>query len=201
MASAIGAQPDEIVFTSGGTESVSLAIWGAGQRRLDAGTRVVISSVEHHSVYGGCSGLAQEGLDVVLVPVDAYGRMDMDRYAAEVRVPGTVLASVQHANHELGTMQQVGGSVGTAVLSTIAASATASYAQAHLGASSSVSETHGYTVVFLTSALIFAAGGVLAAVFFPSKARLAEMRASVVVPDAAVRRLEAEMLDEFGALG
>jgi hypothetical protein len=99
-------------------------------------------------------------------------------------------------------MQQVGGSVGTAVLSTIAASATTSYAQSHVGSSAFVSATHGYTVVFMTSALIFAAGGILAAVFFPSKTRLAEMRGEATLPSvpADELRLETELLDEVGAI-
>jgi MFS family permease len=101
----------------------------------------------------------------------------------------------------VSTMQQVGGSIGTAVLSTIAASVTTSYAHSHTGASAFASATHGYTVVFLTSALIFAAGSVLAAVFFPSKARLAAMRESVTASaPTPVTRLEAEMLDEVGAI-
>jgi EmrB/QacA subfamily drug resistance transporter len=101
----------------------------------------------------------------------------------------------------VSTMQQIGGSIGTAVLSTIAASVTTSYAASHAGTSPFVSATHGYTVVFLTSALIFAGGAVLAAVFFPSKARLAAMRESVTTAaPAPVTRLETEMLDEVGAI-
>ena len=52
--------------------------------------------------------LQSDGFEVVEIPVDRYGRVDLDRFAAEVRIPGTLLASVQHANHELGTMQQIG---------------------------------------------------------------------------------------------
>ncbi len=107
VAEAIGAQADEIVFTSGGTESVGLAIVGGVRSRRDAGDRVVVSAVEHPAVGGACGALASDGVEVVTVPVDTDGRVDMDRYVAEVRVPGTVLASLQHANHELGTMQQV----------------------------------------------------------------------------------------------
>jgi cysteine desulfurase len=107
IADAIGAQPDELVFTSGGTESVALAIWGGVRAIRELGTRVVIGAAEHPSVGGVCHVLESDGFEVVLVPVDEYGRLDMDRYAAEVRVPGTLLASVQHANHELGTLQQV----------------------------------------------------------------------------------------------
>jgi cysteine desulfurase len=108
VASALGAQPDEIVFTSGGTESVALAIWGGVRAVRELGTRIVVSAVEHPAVGGVGHVLQSDGFEVVEIPVDTYGRIDLDRYAAEVRVPGTLLASVQHANHELGTMQQIG---------------------------------------------------------------------------------------------
>ncbi|HXF37825.1 MAG TPA: cysteine desulfurase family protein [Actinomycetota bacterium] len=103
VAAAIGAQPDEVVFTSGGTESVALAIGGAA----GPGGRVVVSAVEHPAVLGAAQALAAEGGEVVRVPVDAAGRLDLDRFAAEIRRPGTILASVQHANHEVGTLQPV----------------------------------------------------------------------------------------------
>lgn len=108
VADGIGAQADEVVFTSGGTESVALAIWGGVRAVRELGTRIVVSAVEHPAVGGVCHVLESDGFEVVIVPVDAEGRLDMDRYAAEVRRPGTLLASVQHANHELGTLQQVG---------------------------------------------------------------------------------------------
>jgi cysteine desulfurase len=107
VAGALGAQPDEIVFTSGGTESVALAIWGGVRAVRELGTRIVVSAVEHPAVGGVGHALQSDGFEVVEIPVDEYGRVDLDRYAAEVRAPGTLLASVQHANHELGTMQQV----------------------------------------------------------------------------------------------
>jgi cysteine desulfurase len=107
VAGALGAQPDEIVFTSGGTESVALAIWGGVRAVRELGTRIVVSAVEHPAVGGVGHALQSDGFEVVEIPVDGYGRVDLDRYAAEVRAPGTLLASVQHANHELGTMQQV----------------------------------------------------------------------------------------------
>lgn len=107
VADAIGAQADEIVFTSGGTESIALAIWGGVRAVRELGGRIVVSAVEHPAVGGVCHVLESDGLEVVMVPVDGDGRLDMDRYAAEVRRPGTLLASVQHANHELGTLQQV----------------------------------------------------------------------------------------------
>jgi cysteine desulfurase len=108
VAGAIGAQPDEIVFTSGGTESVALGIWGGVRAVRELGSRIVVSAVEHPCVGGVCHVLETDGFEVVTIPVDGFGRIDLDRYAVEIRVPGTLLASVQHANHELGTMQQVG---------------------------------------------------------------------------------------------
>jgi cysteine desulfurase len=108
VAGAIGAQPDEIVFTSGGTESVALGIWGGVRAVRELGTRIVVSAVEHPAVGGVCHVLESDGFEVITIPVDGFGRIDLDRYATEIRVPGTLLASVQHANHELGTMQQLG---------------------------------------------------------------------------------------------
>ncbi len=107
VAGAIGAQPDEIVFTSGGTESIALSIWGGVRAVRELGTRIVLGAVEHPAVGGVAHSLESDGFEVVTIPVDRYGRVDLDRYAAEVRTPGTLLASVQHANHELGTIQQV----------------------------------------------------------------------------------------------
>jgi cysteine desulfurase len=108
IAGAIRAQPDEIVFTSGGTESVALGIWGGVRAVRELGSRIVVSAVEHPSVGGVCHVLESDGFEIVTIPVDGFGRIDLDRYAVEIRVPGTLLASVQHANHELGTIQQVG---------------------------------------------------------------------------------------------
>ena len=108
VADALGAQPDEIVFTSGGTESVALAIWGGVRAVRELGSRIVVSAVEHPAVGGVCHVLESDGFEVVIVPADEWGRVDLDVFASEVRTPGTLLASVQHANHELGTMQQIG---------------------------------------------------------------------------------------------
>lgn len=108
IASTIGAQSDEIVFTSGGTESVALGIWGAVRARREIGDRVVVSSIEHPAVGGILRLLESDGIEVAVVETDATGRIDLDRYADQVRRPGTILASLQHANHELGTLQQIG---------------------------------------------------------------------------------------------
>jgi cysteine desulfurase len=107
VADALGAQPDEIVFTSGGTEADALAIWGGVHAIRDRGSRIVVGAIEHPAVGGAAQTLASDGVEVVPVPVDRDGRVDLDRFAVEVRTPGTLLASVQHANHEVGTIQLV----------------------------------------------------------------------------------------------
>ena len=107
VAGALGAQPDEIVFTSGGTESVALAIWGGVRPVREIGSRVITTTVEHPSVGGVLFTLETDGFDSVLVPVDVNGTVDLDAFAAAVRRPGTLLASVQHANHEVGTIQPI----------------------------------------------------------------------------------------------
>jgi cysteine desulfurase len=108
IAGAIGAQPDEIVFTSGGTESVALAIWGGVRPVREIGSRVVTTRVEHPAVGGVLHTLETDGFVARLVDVDADGRVDLDRFASEVRAPDALLASVQHANHEVGTIEPIG---------------------------------------------------------------------------------------------
>jgi cysteine desulfurase len=107
VAGAIGAQPDEIVFTSGGTESVALAIWGGVRPVRELGRRVVTTTIEHPAVGGVLHTLETDGFESVLVGVDTDGLLDLDRLGAEVRAPDTLLASVHHANHEVGTIQQI----------------------------------------------------------------------------------------------
>lgn len=106
-ADALGAQPDEIVFTSGGTESVALAIWGGVRPIREIGHRIVTTAVEHPAVGGVLHTLETDGFETALVPVDRSGQVDLDVFAAEIRKPGTLVASMQHANHEVGTMQPI----------------------------------------------------------------------------------------------
>jgi len=107
VAAAIGARPDEIVFTSGGTESVALAVWGLTRARGTSG-RVVTTSVEHPAVVGTCRALTENGYAVDIAPVDADGKLDVEEFAALMRSKDVLLGSVQHANHEVGTLQPVG---------------------------------------------------------------------------------------------
>jgi cysteine desulfurase len=100
VAAALKAQPDEVVFTSGGTESIALAVRGV----LSAlgGGSVVAGAVEHPAV---AAAVQAEGMEAVRIPVDGSGRADLDAFVPAVRADGVALASIQHSNHEVGTLQ------------------------------------------------------------------------------------------------
>ena len=106
VAAAIGAQPAEIVFTSGGTEADSLALRGTVRALRDRGDHLVATAIEHHAVIDTCRELEAEGVRVTVVPVDAHGRVDPDNVAAAI-TERTVLVSVMHANNEIGTVEPI----------------------------------------------------------------------------------------------
>jgi len=103
-AAALGARPDEVIFTSGGTEAINLAVTGMarGARRR----HLVVSKVEHTAVLAPARALAAQGFEVTEVGVDHAGRVDPAELAAAVR-DDTLLVCLQHANHEVGTVQPV----------------------------------------------------------------------------------------------
>ncbi|MDP0399101.1 cysteine desulfurase family protein [Tsukamurella strandjordii] len=109
----LGARPSEVVFTGGGTESVNLAVKGIfwARREADpAATTVIASAVEHHAVLDAVNWLGEhEGATVVLLPVDALGRVDpADLRAALDEAAGTVaLVTVMWANNEVGTLEPI----------------------------------------------------------------------------------------------
>ncbi len=105
-AAAIGATPDEIVFTSCATESNNTVILGAARALKDKGRRVVATAVEHPSVTNPVLHLLENGWDAEFVGVDGAGRVDPDAVQKALR-PGTVLLSVMHANNETGSIQPV----------------------------------------------------------------------------------------------
>ncbi len=102
VAALIGAEPREIVFTSGGTEADNLAILGT-LAAAPAKRHVVTTAVEHPAVLDLCRRLEKEGYAVTYVGVDREGRIDVDEFAAALR-PETAVASVMHANNETGVM-------------------------------------------------------------------------------------------------
>jgi len=100
-------KPSEVVFTSGGTESNNLAIFGTVRKLRDKGRHLIISPVEHHAVLHPCEYLERrEGFDVTRLPVDSFGRVDPADLARAIK-PDTILVSVMAANNEVGTLQPV----------------------------------------------------------------------------------------------
>lgn len=106
IAAGIGARADEVSFTASGTSSVHAGLAGALRGRRRAGTTLVTSAVEHSSVLAAGRAHADAGGRLDLVPVERSGRVALDRFAAAVTAEVAV-ASLQHANHEVGTIQPV----------------------------------------------------------------------------------------------
>ena len=105
VAARIGCAAQEIVFTSGGTESDNLAIFGVARRRLASGScHVITSAIEHPAVLNACARLEREGAAVTYLPVGADGMVSPDEVRAAVR-PSTALITIMHANNETGTLQ------------------------------------------------------------------------------------------------
>ena len=103
----VGAEsPDEIVFTSGATESNNLALRGVALRNRDKGNKIVTTAIEHISILNICKYLAREGFEAVYVPVDQYGVVDVERLAEAVD-ERTILLSMMYANGEIGTIEPI----------------------------------------------------------------------------------------------
>ncbi len=106
VAESIGARTEEIVFTSGGTESDHMAIKGAVYANRKRGNHIITSAVEHHAVLDTCKALEKEGFDLTVLPVDGYG-MVSPQDAAKAITDNTILITVMHANNEVGTIQPI----------------------------------------------------------------------------------------------
>lgn len=96
----------EIVFTSGGTESNNLALKGVAYRNKAKGNHIVTTAVEHISLINICKHLQKQGFEVTQVPVDNYGVVDLEKLEAAV-TDKTILISVMYANGEIGTIQPI----------------------------------------------------------------------------------------------
>jgi cysteine desulfurase len=106
VAARMGAQPDELVFTSGSTESSNLALKGVARAVGKDGGQIVISPLEDFPVLHSARTLGKQGYDVAKVRVDETGRVDLD-HLRELVTPDTTLVSIQAANQEIGTMQDL----------------------------------------------------------------------------------------------
>ncbi len=106
VAGLVGAQPREIVFTSGATESDNLALKGVAAMYRGRGRHIVTVATEHKAVLDPCKRLAREGFDVTFLPVDRFGRVTVEQ-VGEALTEQTILVSVMAANNEVGTLQPV----------------------------------------------------------------------------------------------
>ncbi len=108
VAACLGARPSEVLFTSGGTESINSAIFGIAyaMRRAGAGDHVITSAIEHHAGLHCAQHLEELGFEVTYIGCDPHGRVSVQEFEAALR-PETVLASVMLANNEVGTIQPI----------------------------------------------------------------------------------------------
>jgi len=106
VANALGANPEEIIFTSGGTESDNFAIKGVAHAMKNKGYHIITSKIEHHAVLEPCHFLQKSGFNVTFLPVDKYGMVDPDDVKKAI-TDKTILISIMHANNEIGTIEPI----------------------------------------------------------------------------------------------
>lgn len=105
-AKSIGAQPNEIIFTSGGTEADNLALLGTARANRFRGNHIITTEIEHHAVLHTCKQLEKEGFRVTYLPVDEMGRISMDDMQ-QALTDETILVTVMFGNNEVGAIQPI----------------------------------------------------------------------------------------------
>jgi cysteine desulfurase len=103
---ALGASPEEIIFTSGGTEANNMAIQGTARMLFPRGNHIITSAVEHHAVLDTVKYLSQNGFDCTILPVDQYGMVDPEEVKNAI-TGQTILVTIMTANNEIGTIQPI----------------------------------------------------------------------------------------------
>ncbi len=106
VADLLGCRTDEVIFTSGGSESNNFAIKGAADALGDRGKHIITSQIEHPAVINVCKWLEKEGCRVTYLPVDEYGLIDPQEVKKAI-TSETVLITIMHANNEVGTIQSI----------------------------------------------------------------------------------------------
>jgi cysteine desulfurase len=106
VASFLGAKPEEIIFTSGGTESNNFAVEGVAYAQEKKGNHIVTTAIEHHAITEPCKFLEKHGFKVTYVGVDKYGLVNPSDIQKAI-TDKTILVSVMHANNEIGTIQPI----------------------------------------------------------------------------------------------
>ncbi|QEK13637.1 cysteine desulfurase [Crassaminicella thermophila] len=106
LAKALGASEQEIIFTSGGTESNNMAIMGAIESKKRKGNRIITTKIEHPSVLNVYKNLETKGYEVIYLDVDSFGKINMEQLKESISEE-TILISIMHVNNEVGTIQPV----------------------------------------------------------------------------------------------
>lgn len=106
VAALINCKPEEIIFTSGGTESNNYAIKGIAYANRSKGNHIITSQIEHPAVIEVCKFLEEEGFNITYLPVDEYGLIDPNVVQSNI-TSQTILISIMHANNEVGTIQPI----------------------------------------------------------------------------------------------
>ena len=106
IAHLIRANPSEIIFTGGGTESDNFAIKGIAWANQKKGNHIITSKIEHHAVLHSCQFLEKQGFKVTYLPVDKYGLIDPEEVKKAI-TDQTILVTIMHANNEIGTIEPI----------------------------------------------------------------------------------------------
>ena len=108
LAAMIGANPEELYFTGGGSESDNWALKAAAEAYRKKGNHLITSKIEHHAILHTCEYLEQHGYEVTYLDVDEDGIIDLEQLRKAIR-PETILISIMAANNEIGTIQPIAG--------------------------------------------------------------------------------------------
>ena len=106
IAEVIGAKPEEIYFTAGGSEADNWALKATADAYASKGKHIITSTIEHHAILHTCAYLEKKGFEITYVNVDENGKVKLDELEAAIR-PDTILISIMTANNEIGTIQPV----------------------------------------------------------------------------------------------
>ncbi|MCQ2518970.1 MAG: cysteine desulfurase NifS [Lachnospiraceae bacterium] len=106
VADFLGAKPNEIYFTGGGSESDNWALKGVAYALKDKGKHIITTKIEHHAILHTCEFLSKQGFDITYLDVDENGVIDIEALKAAIR-PDTILISVMFANNEIGTVEPI----------------------------------------------------------------------------------------------